>query len=430
MADRDFSRFIPPHLRQPLREAGAVGYNILDNLFGIDNDVDTTGELLGESLRRDPFGTAKAMGSAVVEGFQEAYADPEGTVDDLIAGFQEAYARASQPLPEDATPEEIGQRTSDLFALSAAIPGVGIPGRVVKGSLDTVADAAQVMQLNRFIDKNDPGAFGLSPAAGSNIFVPNEMDLSLMTQNPTRLDSEILNSLSEARRLYDEGMPAGTVFERTNVINLPIKDVDGNILGVRQGFAATDEQMLSLKPARTTNIVDVPSDDMGGSSGQYDFLNNQRIGLADDLSPEQRNFVLRHEMTHDDLQTSFVDRAEAGSSLGVEALNIASQNRTGQLDPLLTYFANPGEKLARLSQGDYPVDTVAMTALQALNPYLNSGKPLPRRGLDALEIVKGSINRRFNPDAPFPDLYLGVPMDSRNAVVTDPNYKFVERGPK
>ena len=132
MADRDFSRFIPPNLRQPLREAGAVGYNILDNLFGIDNDVDTTGELLGESLRRDPFGTAKAMGSGVVEGFQEAYADPEGTVDDLIAGFQEAYARASQPLPEDATPEEIGQRTSDLFALSAAIPGVGIAGQAVR----------------------------------------------------------------------------------------------------------------------------------------------------------------------------------------------------------------------------------------------------------------------------------------------------------
>ncbi len=133
MADRDFSRFIPPNLRQPLREAGAVGYNVLDNIIGFDNDVDTTGELLGESLRRDPFGTAKAMGSGVVEGFQEAYADPEGTVDDLIAGFQEAYARASQPLPEDATPEEIGQRTSDLFALSAAIPGVGIAGQLSAG---------------------------------------------------------------------------------------------------------------------------------------------------------------------------------------------------------------------------------------------------------------------------------------------------------
>jgi hypothetical protein len=47
MAESGFSRFIPPNLRQPLNELGALAYQLGDNVFGLEDEYDTMGELLG-----------------------------------------------------------------------------------------------------------------------------------------------------------------------------------------------------------------------------------------------------------------------------------------------------------------------------------------------------------------------------------------------
>jgi hypothetical protein len=74
--DRNFLQFVPPNLRPALSEAGRVGYNILDNIIGYDDNYDTTGELLARSLREDPLGTLGAMGKGLYEGVKTASQSP------------------------------------------------------------------------------------------------------------------------------------------------------------------------------------------------------------------------------------------------------------------------------------------------------------------------------------------------------------------
>jgi hypothetical protein len=58
MAESGFSRFIPPNLRQPLAEAGALGYQLLDNVVGFDDGttpwVSCSGVLCGKILLGRP----------------------------------------------------------------------------------------------------------------------------------------------------------------------------------------------------------------------------------------------------------------------------------------------------------------------------------------------------------------------------------------
>jgi hypothetical protein len=39
MAESGFSRFIPPNLRQPLNELGALAYQLYDNVFAFGGRV-------------------------------------------------------------------------------------------------------------------------------------------------------------------------------------------------------------------------------------------------------------------------------------------------------------------------------------------------------------------------------------------------------
>ena len=104
MAESGFSRFIPPNLRQPLNELGALGYQLYDNVVGV-GPVDTTGELLAQSLREDPIGTAGSIASGVVDSAKAAYDDPMGTLSALGDEFATAYEMLSTPMAMDASRE-------------------------------------------------------------------------------------------------------------------------------------------------------------------------------------------------------------------------------------------------------------------------------------------------------------------------------------
>jgi hypothetical protein len=139
--DRNFLQFVPPNLRPALSEAGRVGYNILDNIIGYDDNYDTTGELLARSLREDPLGTLGSLAGGLYEGVRTAVTEPVQTARNVADEFSEAFLRLREPLPEFASREDIAQRTSDLSILGAIIPGVRPAVRTV-GAVGQIAARA------------------------------------------------------------------------------------------------------------------------------------------------------------------------------------------------------------------------------------------------------------------------------------------------
>jgi hypothetical protein len=139
--DRNFLQFVPPNLRPALSEAGRVGYNILDNIIGYDDNYDTPGELLARSLREDPLGTLGSLAGGLYEGVRTAVTEPVQTARNVADEFSEAFLRLREPLPEFASREDIAQRTSDLSILGAIIPGVRPAVRTV-GAVGQIAARA------------------------------------------------------------------------------------------------------------------------------------------------------------------------------------------------------------------------------------------------------------------------------------------------
>ena len=162
MAESGFSRFIPPNLRQPLAEAGALGYQLLDNVVGFDDEYDTTGELLKQSLQEDPVGTAGSIASGVVDSVKAAYEDPFGTLSALGDEFVGAYEMLSAPMNLSAGREEVGKRLEAASLLSSVVPGLGVAGagtKVLGGTATNVVDAARRapddafnVEMNRLLD--------------------------------------------------------------------------------------------------------------------------------------------------------------------------------------------------------------------------------------------------------------------------------------
>lgn len=125
----DFNRY--------LRNAGNLGYSLLDNVIGFDDGYDTTGELLGRAFREDPMGTAKAIGSGALDSVIGAVQDPIGTIKDTATGIassaKSASGGAAAYLPEgvelkDATYEQIRDANeaflADITNVASVVPAV------------------------------------------------------------------------------------------------------------------------------------------------------------------------------------------------------------------------------------------------------------------------------------------------------------------
>ena len=125
MAEPVFPGSLFPDLRQPLNELGALGYQLLDNVVGFDDNYDTTGELLGRSLQQDPIGTLGGIASGVVDSVKAAYADPLGTLSEMGAEFVTVFEILNTPMGMDASRDEVGRRLEALSLLSSVIPVVG-----------------------------------------------------------------------------------------------------------------------------------------------------------------------------------------------------------------------------------------------------------------------------------------------------------------
>lgn len=125
----DFNRY--------LRNAGNLGYSLLDNVIGFDDGYDTTGELLGRYIRQDPIGAAKVIGGSVVQGVVDTVKDPVGTIKDAATGIassaKSASGGAAAYLPEgvelkNATYEQIRDANeaflADITNVASVVPAV------------------------------------------------------------------------------------------------------------------------------------------------------------------------------------------------------------------------------------------------------------------------------------------------------------------
>ena len=197
MAESGFSRFIPPNLRQPLNELGALGYQLYDNVVGV-GPVDTTGELLAQSLREDPIGTAGSIASGVVDSAKAAYDDPMGTLSALGDEFATAYEMLSTPMAMDASREEVGQRLEAAGLLSSVIPGYGAVGagtKVLGGAAANVVDTARRapddifnVEINRLLDEQADEV--MLPVPAQLAPDPRTADLERLRQLQSALDNE------------------------------------------------------------------------------------------------------------------------------------------------------------------------------------------------------------------------------------------------
>ena len=129
----DLQRYIPPNLRQPLREAGALGYSLLDNVVGLDDGFDSAGEQFGRAVRQDPVGMARAMGSGLLSSAQEAVMHPidtaRGVVQDVAGSFSRAARGADSYLPEgvdlkSATMDQMRAANDAYLADMVGVAGV------------------------------------------------------------------------------------------------------------------------------------------------------------------------------------------------------------------------------------------------------------------------------------------------------------------
>jgi hypothetical protein len=136
---------------------------LFDNIFGLDNEYESTGETIKKALAEDPYGTVKGMATSAYEGAVDFARNPyegvKGIVEDTASSV---YRVATEDLDEklnrmygvsyeEATPEQVTKArevvASDVMTAAGVIPGVGIAAkgatRAAKVAVDALPEAAQ-----------------------------------------------------------------------------------------------------------------------------------------------------------------------------------------------------------------------------------------------------------------------------------------------
>lgn len=162
----NLSQFIPPNLRQSLSEAGALGYQAADNVIGIDDDYDTSGELLARAIQKDPVNTIKSVATGVVDSVKAAYDDPRGALSNFGNEFANAYEMLSTPMDPTASRDEVGQRLEAATLLSTVVPGVQLAAGGARAV--TSAGARAIPSVLDAMPEYDPNTLYSLGGVGSN----------------------------------------------------------------------------------------------------------------------------------------------------------------------------------------------------------------------------------------------------------------------
>lgn len=401
-----------------------LGYHLGDNIIGFDDDYDT----LGERIR-----------SGAAESIVDFLGDPLGSI---YGGLENFAGDVDRAMAGEADPVEY------LMLASAGVGGpVGsaagrVAGQVTTDAADTLLDPVYRRQLRAAT--GDPESYEwLGNAAFKDVYVPSDIEESMMASNPDIAQQIYLDRRRLASEMLQEGAEDKDIFEQTGMLHIPIRSVEGDEeLGIRAvGFFDPAEGLVEqLRPNRygdiTETFEDLPENVLG--SAAYDtreiIYNKNLVPTADDFLSTRS-----HELAHFDLYDADLPRSETGSNVEYEdylrGMRIANYERAieaatdpdyrafleeGLRDimsftPEENYLNNPGERIARLRQGDYGTAR-QMTPLEQLNPYMGYNSDL---GL--LERIGNAIRRSRGQTGLG---YVYVPMTKVPARVSDPTYKF------
>ena len=289
----DFSRYIPPNLRNPLREARGLGYSILDNVIGLDDSFESGGERLGRVIRENPLGTAKAVGGNILEGIGDVVTDPIGTVQDIGEGIAQSYQGASQGaaayLPDgvelkDATYAQIREANdaylADLTNLASVVPAVKGVGSVARAADDAVG--ADTIGLLRAVSQGDLEGIGevfqrsgeaqsLSAAKG-----PKKEELDPLGYQKTKLRDYLKNT--EVQRV-DLG-------EKRPRIPRTWEEMEGKLVMPFYGDRTSGGELI-------TGVNDIKFDKPVYSEAGLDFMRGKANELDDAIWASNSNIITR-----------------------------------------------------------------------------------------------------------------------------------------
>ena len=208
----DFTRYIPPNLREPLRQAGGLGYSLIDNIIGIDDDFESGGERFGRAVRENPMGTARAVGGGILNSLSNAVTDPVGTAQGVASDIGQSYLRSSQGaaayLPEgvelaDATYQQIRAANDAYLADITGLAGVIPAGRLADTAVRAADDAigADARGLIRAVAQGDLEGVGEVFQRGRE---PKPLSADIKKQPVRGYDPKLIEELEANIGLRDE----------------------------------------------------------------------------------------------------------------------------------------------------------------------------------------------------------------------------------
>ena len=140
---------------------------LFDNIFGLDNEYESTGETIKKALVEDPYGTVKGMATSAYEGAVDLARNPYAvlgrTVEDTAGSLNrvatedldEKLKRMYGVSYEEATPEQVTKArevvASDVMTVAGAIPGgatVKGVGTVAKGVARAIPEGVKTQAVN------------------------------------------------------------------------------------------------------------------------------------------------------------------------------------------------------------------------------------------------------------------------------------------
>lgn len=449
---------------------------LLDNILGLDNEYLSAGERLGQAINADEVAFLKNAGIGAYEGAKRVVTEPLTVAEEMLTGL---YDAGSGLLTEDlndrllelygvgydqASDEQINAARESFLGDAATVGSVLPVGRglqVVGDAAEGAIDAAQLAQRSRFIEENFNPRYSPAGAADRRFYYPSrdenyEMDFM---GNPTASEELFMQAEEAARSRLVGGMDPQDVLRQTGILPVPLRTTLGADEGYRLIAAVRPEDFTAFRPQSTLNIEVMndpkldsrtagymePSDAPGATDRDI------RIALNPNASGENRAKTLSHEMTHADLyesdigyeetganpQRAYADKMEALKTLDelirattddVEKSDLLALKKDLEgTSSLELYSRNPGEMLARLSEGDTTM-LKRLTAMQALNPYLNPRNIFRRVGeslgtaLLSETSPMGRLLKRLNPNLNLDDVHVSVPMDMSKAIISEPGY--------
>ena len=231
MAEKNFMRFIPPNLRGPLTDLGIFGRVAADNIYGLDDDYESTGEMLGTAFREDPVGLAKDLGTGIYEGAKDIYDDPGGAYDAFTTGLGETIDRLNTPYDQlDLSTEEAQrQRAGDLMIFGEAL---GAGGALTKGLVNL-----SKKQLREKVIQENPGL--------------NEDQVNSIVEDTGYDPTEVMNDLYTDVGLPDRGFIGDPASEIDQAYNR------GELVPI---VTAGDAVIGTANPNRVENRVNDPDE--------------------------------------------------------------------------------------------------------------------------------------------------------------------------